>query len=129
MRVEGWESQLNAYLEAPAAFAWGQTDCALWCADWVKLATGDDFAADWRGEYATEAELAALLADRGFTSPADLPTSVGLAEIAVGFAQRGDIVLWSGCLGICNGVDSYFLTDRGVTRVRTRMARQAWRVG
>ncbi|WP_420415930.1 DUF6950 family protein [Marinovum algicola] len=32
-------------------FAWGQTDCATWCADLVLRATGHDPAADLRGTY------------------------------------------------------------------------------
>ena len=49
--------------------------------------------------------------------------------LAYAFAQRGDIVLNAqGCLGICNGVMSYFLMERGVTRFRTRECTKAWKV-
>ncbi|MGK7663384.1 MULTISPECIES: DUF6950 family protein [unclassified Marinovum] len=34
-------------------FAWGRTDCAIWCADLVFRATGHDPATDLRGTYDT----------------------------------------------------------------------------
>ena len=128
MRIEGWEVRLAEYLDAPVGFAWGACDCALWSAGWVNLATGEDFAADWKGRYSTEAELHELLTERGFASPADIPASVGLREVHPRNAQRGDVVIWNGCLGICAGMDSWFLTESGTTRVRTRLAQRAWRV-
>ena len=124
MRVQGWESLLAAYTASAPAFAWGQHDCALWCADWVALATGRDFTADWRGLYSSEAD---LLAARGLASHADIPGSVGLDEINPAFAQRGDVVLHpQGCLGICTGLLAVFLTETGLTTLRGRS--RAWRV-
>ncbi len=129
MRVRGWETALNRHVEQARPFAWGQNDCALWCADWVRAATGQDFASQWRGRYASEAELAELLASRGLTGPAELPASVGLPEVHPVFAQRGDIVLNAqGCLGVCNGLNSHFLVERGVTVFRTRSCVRAWKV-
>ena len=130
MRVEGWESLLNQYIEDAQSivFEWGQNDCALWCADWVNIATGNDFASAWRGLYTTEAELSELLTSRGYSEPQDIPTAVGLPAMNHAFAQRGDVVLWEGCLGICNGLNSYFLIERGVTGVKTRLCQQAWAV-
>jgi hypothetical protein len=129
VRIEGWEAQLNTYLHNAVEFAWGQNDCALWCSDWVNIATGQDFTGEWRGQYETEEELNALLIERGFTGPADIPASVGLAEIYPLNAQRGDIILNAqGCLGICNGINSYFLMERGITTFRTRACVRAWRV-
>ena len=127
MRTEGWEALLAEYVSAAPAFAWGQADCALWCADWVALATGTDFTGDWVGRYSSEAELQALLAARGLASHADIPGSVGLEEINPAFAQRGDVVLHpQGCLGICTGLLAVFLTESGLTTLRGRS--RAWRV-
>lgn len=130
MRFENWESLLNRHIEEARgiAFEWGVHDCALWCAEWVRRATGEDFATVWRGRYTSEDELKALLHAMDITGPEGIADEV-LTEVAVGFAKRGDIVLWSGCLGICNGVVSHFLTDRGVVRIRTRNCQKAWTVG
>lgn len=127
MRVEGWEALLAEFTATPQPFAWGRADCALWCADWVALATGQDFTSDWRERYSSEAELAALLAARGLASPADIPGAVGLEEINPAFAQRGDVVLHpQGCLGVCTGLLAVFLTETGLTTLRGRA--RAWRV-
>lgn len=129
MRIEGWESLLNAHTETVMPFQWGHNDCALWCADWVNIATGRDFASQWRGLYATERELNDLLASRGFAGPAEIPASVGLPSMHPAFAKRGDIVLNAqGCLGICNGIGSYFLIERGITAFRTNTCTHAWKV-
>lgn len=50
----------------------GTHDCALFAAGWVRLCTGIDLAADWRGKYRTLEEGAALLADAGISDPVDL---------------------------------------------------------
>jgi hypothetical protein len=131
MRVEGWESLLNRHIEDARGivFEWGVNDCALWCADWVRKATGQDFAATWRGRYTSEEELKSQLHAMGLTDPAGIADEV-LQPVETGFAKRGDIVQHPhGHLGICNGVASHFLMERGVTRVRTRDCTKAWKVG
>ncbi len=131
MRNEGWESLLNEHIEQAQGivFEWGMNDCALWAADWVNKATGNDFASQWRGLYTSEAELTALMAERELELPGDIADDVGLPLMDVPFAQRGDIVQHpQGCLGICNGVHSYFLMERGVTRIRTKDCVKAWKV-
>lgn len=46
---------LTDYLRDGAArpFAWGVNDCCLWACDWVRLQTGRDPMAGWRGRYST----------------------------------------------------------------------------
>ncbi|QEG30285.1 hypothetical protein GobsT_50890 [Gemmata obscuriglobus] len=128
-RTEGWEQLLNDHIERARdlVFQWGTTDCALWCAEWVTIATGEDFAEPWRGRYESEVELNALLVAMDLTGPADI-ADLALPRVAVAFAQRGDVVLWQNGLGICNGTHSHFLTERGVTRARTRDCTAAWQV-
>lgn len=129
MRIEGWEGLLNEHFEEArtAAFEWGMNDCALWSADWVKKATGEDFASAWRGRYTTEEELKALLDSMDVSNPEAI-ADAHLPRMNVAFAQRGDIVMWQGCLGVCNGIASYFLMERGVTTVKTRNCTVAWKM-
>jgi hypothetical protein len=47
------------------AFVWGQSDCALWCADAVRHETGFDPAADLRGTYSTELECRRIVKSAG----------------------------------------------------------------
>jgi hypothetical protein len=59
--------QLSTYLSRALAepFVWGERDCALWAAEWVRLRRGVDLGAVWRGRYSTAAGCHRLLARRG----------------------------------------------------------------
>lgn len=46
--------------ESRRPFVWGEADCALFVADWVRLCTGSDPAANLRGRYACKRTAAAL---------------------------------------------------------------------
>lgn len=50
---------------AKAGWQWGVIDCTTWAADWIVLRTGIDPMAHWRGQYASEAEAEAILAETG----------------------------------------------------------------
>jgi hypothetical protein len=128
MRCENWPSLLSDHLENAPAFQWGQNDCALWSADWVKKATGVDLTQDWRGNYSTSEEAKTFATSKGFSSYAKI-ASASLLPKQVAFAHRGDIVLHpQGCLGICNGLYSHFLTETGTIRFPTLNCLRAWRV-
>ncbi|PNG26999.1 hypothetical protein CR492_04665 [Methylocella silvestris] len=47
---------LEDYLRAAAArpFRWGECDCCLFVADWIKAVHGFDVANGWRGAYSDE---------------------------------------------------------------------------
>jgi hypothetical protein len=129
VRIEGWESRLAAYIESAGPFAWGERDCALWCAGWVKECTGQDFLADWQRQYSTEEEARALMVRRGFRD-AQAVADAHLQERPLKLAQRGDIVLHPcGALGICNGRFSHFLGESGPFKENTLDCRRAWQVG
>jgi hypothetical protein len=129
VRIEGWETLLARHIADPPPFEWGQNDCALWCADWLNKATGQDFSSHWRGTYTTENELLLLMTEQGFWSPRDIADH-HLERVSVPLAQRGDIVLHPHCaLGICDGTFSYFLTEAGITRLGTLRCPCAWKVG
>ncbi len=130
MRKEGWEKILHDHLATTKPFVWGENDCALWCADWVLKATGEDFSVDWRGKYFSEETLQTLMMEAGFTTAEEIADSTAFSIIPITFSQRGDVVLHptQGCLGICNGMFSHFLTESGLTRVSTLKCKKAWRV-
>lgn len=46
-------------------FRWGQSDCLLFCAEWIKQRTGIDVGTCFRGTYATEQEAQALIVRHG----------------------------------------------------------------
>ena len=130
MRIEGWERQLHEHIQQGRSitFCWGENDCALWSADWVMTATGKDFASDWRGKYQTEAGLQEMMFERGYAAPSDIANEA-LNPAPLSFTQRGDIVLHpQGCLGICDGIISYFLMEKGILRLHTASCIKAWKV-
>lgn len=90
MRRNDWPERLAEYIESRRrrVFRYGSDDCALFAADWVLEATGDDPAATWRG-YASESEAQALIDAAG-----GMRGLVNLPERATPMlAQRGDVVL------------------------------------
>jgi len=128
MRVQNWPSLLYLHLQDAPEFEWGQTDCVLWCADWIQKAIGEDLTDGAKGQYSTLGEAYEYLNDLGFETPADLADE-HLDQIQISYAQRGDIVLHpDGPLGICDGTYSHFLTETGKTRFTTLNCLRAWRV-
>lgn len=130
MRVDGWESRLAGYLEQARhqPFAWGENDCALWSARWVRTATGRDFLPDWRGRYSTRLGAVRLMKRRGYDGVEDIADAV-LPPVPPQFARRGDLVLHpQGALGICAGRLAYFLGEAGPTALETAACPAAWKV-
>jgi hypothetical protein len=131
MRNEGWEAILHDHINQARAsdFRWGTLDCAMWCAGWILKATGNDLASAWRGQYSDEETLQKLMQREGFSSYEAIADSTPLPAIPVSLAQRGDIMLHpQNCLGICNGISTYFLTDKGFLRFPTLKCLKAWKV-
>ncbi|HEY0684770.1 MAG TPA: hypothetical protein VGD45_20705 [Steroidobacter sp.] len=91
-RVPNWPELLAEYVESRRTrpFEWGSNDCALFLADWIVTATGVDHAKRWR-RYKTASGAAAIVKRNG--GMRRLALNAGLAEKAVGMAQRGDGVL------------------------------------
>ncbi len=93
-RAPDWPQRLAAFIEArrARAFVWGEHDCALFAADWVRECTGVDLAADLRGTYAdARGALGILNARAGL---AGICAQL-LPAVAPPFAGRGDAALAS----------------------------------
>ena len=131
MRFEGWEKLLQQHIKTAKdiTFEWGKHDCALWCADWVNIATGVDHASKWRGLYTTRIELDVVLAKLGYDSVDAIADELA-PSMHQAFAQRGDIVKHPiyDSLGICDGILTVFLTEKGIIKVRTVDCVKAWKV-
>jgi len=85
------DAALVSYLQSQAgkAFAWGELDCALFVADWVKIARGHDGAVWFRGRYSTEGEAKAYVDHNGLVSLlADCCMAIGVRR--TGKAEIGD---------------------------------------
>lgn len=87
------QSRLVAYLqrELNRPFIWGESDCALFVADWVALETGRDGAAELRGRYESEPDAARLM-PRGLLDVVDqCARSIGLDRTSE--PSAGDIAI------------------------------------
>lgn len=118
MRLADWEARLSDYLTGVAgeAYSYGQHDCALFAAGAVLAMTGNDPAVEFRGRYSTAAGSLKALKKYG---AGDLEATIASKFEAkpIGFAQRGDLVMHAGAVGVCIGADALLVTDDGLTRV------------
>lgn len=130
MRVQNWPELLADFDASARArpFKWGEWDCALMSADWIKTCTGVDPAETYRGRYKT-AKGAARILRKGLL---EFCRGFGFEEVRPMMAQRGDIAM----IGI-EGRESlgvvmagYVLAPGidGSVRVPLKMAATAWRV-
>lgn len=126
---------LDRFLETWASrpFREGERDCALQVADWVRINTGIDPAADLRGRYSTPTGMVRLLRRRGglcavMTACAEI---AGLEETAE--PVRGDVGLirlpgGQEVAGICTGRLWAVAASSGLFGSRAEVVR-AWRIG
>ena len=131
-RAENWPALLAAFIEArrARAFCWGEHDCALMAADWVREATGADFAADLRGTYQTAAEAQRIVHQRG--GLLRLCDDALPRHAAAAWAQRGDIVLAENdgreLLAVCAGHYAAAPGPQGLVAIAPAHWRAAWSV-
>lgn len=75
-------------------FSWGETDCALWAADYFLLETGQDPASHFRGKYSTKMECYSILKRGGglrnvVRNGMRRVSSVPLSDVGVAVARVG----------------------------------------
>lgn len=97
-RYSDWASRLEAFLLAQAGrkFQYGCFDCCLFVCDAVQAMTGTDPAHGLR-RYNSAKTAAAMIRSYGQSSVGGFVASVaarlGMREIAMPYAKRGDVVL------------------------------------
>lgn len=143
-RIRGWEQALVRFtmsrMRTPQE--WGSHDCCIFAADAIKTITGEDFAADFRGQYGSETEAFQLLAQLGYAdlgalASSRLPEIIRDGQPAPHFAHRGDVVLvgrewneYGEALGICDGISIIGPgVKRGIAAIPIKYAVRAWKVG
>jgi hypothetical protein len=135
-RVHGWPEHLDDYIMAARAreFSYGDFDCALFCADWIQILTGVDYAKQLRG-YDSMKDAYRIIGRFGSVQ-AMVTELTGIAPTHQAFAQRGDIILMGPCrelgeavegLGICVGVRSAFPSVKGIIDLPTLSASLCWK--
>ncbi len=105
MKKIGWHGLFLDLVDAKknTEFKWGETDCALFAADAVKIMTDTDFAEEFRGKYKSKSGAAKVLKDLGFKD-LDAAISSKFEPIDRNFSQRGDVVLFQTDLGPTTGI-------------------------
>jgi hypothetical protein len=137
-RAENWPTLLTAYIEErrEVPFTWGKADCCLFAADWVRLATDLDPAADLRGKYDSALGARRIIKRRGGLAAmvARALTTLGFREVALSLATRGDIIVRDSdngyCAGVVLGKESAFVTQNGLSFVPTKSKAdaRAWKI-
>jgi len=117
------------YIEGtmPKSFEYGKNDCALWSFKYVKILSGIDLVSKYQGKYKTWAGGRSALKKYG---DKNLITYLNnnFKEIQPSYAQRGDLLMLRGAVGICQGRFSYLLNKKGVVHRPTLDCKMAWRV-
>lgn len=127
IRRDDWEPRLAEYLAdcTDAKFQWGKMDCALFAAGAVLAMTGSDPAAAFRGRYRSCAGSVRALRLYG-QGTLEATIDALFPEKPIGFAQRGDLVLHDGAVGVCVGADAVFVGQEGERAGLVRVERRAW---
>jgi hypothetical protein len=126
-RLPDWEVRLAAYLQPLRlrAFAWGSHDCCTFAAGAVEAMTGVDPMPEFRGHYSTAIGSARAL--KRFGAGTLAATMDGKFEGAsASLAQRGDVVMTSGLLGICMGSFLIAVGREGDREGLIRIERARW---
>lgn len=126
-RLSDWEARLNAYIAAKRGevFAWGESDCCTFSAGAVEAITGEDPMPEFRGKYTTALGSVRVLDGKTLEQVLDDK----FIEVPIGFAQRGDLAMLDGCVGVVAGDYGWFVAEDGLERVKRPLWDKAWRVG
>jgi len=132
---ENWENKLNEYIESVRLipFRWGQHDCVTFVCGGILSMTGMDLFAGHDGTYRSKSGATRLVKKLAGPS-ACLVDAVNLylPGVDVKLAQRGDVVIFASGLGLCYGLNSFFISDNnlqpGLVTVPTLSCPRAWRV-
>lgn len=132
-RIDDWEQALADYLagKREAVFAWGTCDCAMFAAGAVLAMTETDPAEEIRGRYKSQAGAGRAIKRAGFADLGEWVSSK-FAEVPKVYAQRGDILMFDGSLGVCAGAVAWFVGEEdgapGLVSHPTLECERAWRV-
>lgn len=131
-QLRDWRSRLHAYLaeNADRKFQPGVFDCSLFSADCVKVITGEDPAADYRGKYTTVAQGLALLQADGYADHEDF-VAKNFTETSRFYANAGYLAVvdqrGQKGVGVVLGPSIAVVTlGRGIGHVPLSSARRAF---
>jgi len=131
MKNPDWQKRLVTVIKAAEKrpFSWGQHDCCLFAADCVEAMCGEDFAAEFRGNYNSETGAKKALLRGGGSLERVLARF--LDEVNPSLIQRGDIAVVENagrrCAGVFYGGSVWVPGDNGLVGLSGNLL-SAWRV-
>lgn len=133
-RRPDWSNRFTALImqHQRMPFAWGVQDCCQFGRKGIIAVRGKDPAKRWKlRPYKTARGALGQLKRLGGIE--QLPARAGLEEIALTYAQRGDLILGEVkpgelSFGICTGYTTAYAGEKGLAYHPTISAMRAWRV-
>lgn len=136
-RLPDWQKRLNAFIaeNAERPFSWGEWDCALFACGAVLEMTGRHPAPEFIGAYDSQRGAAEALRRLG-AGTLDATFDAHFESKPPSFAQRGDLVMAHGAIGVCMGSFALFVggletpeaSAEGLFRVSRSEFTRAWAV-
>jgi len=133
-RKPNWMPDLEAVIRSwsEKKFAWGITDCCVFCGECIKAMTGNNPFTPFAGYNDRQGALKTLKAKGRGTLPTTLVAVLGV-PLHVSKAAAGDIVLncdkKNPAIGLCVGVDSLFISpDDGLIYVETSTCGKVFKI-
>jgi hypothetical protein len=129
MRVAIWEEALSDYIsnKRDEPFQYGVNDCCMFAAGAVEAMTGVDPMEEFKGTYSDLRGSIKVLKEIG---EGDLETTLDnkFEEVAISYAQRGDLAFFDESVGVIMGSFAYFVSDEGLERIPREMWEKCWSV-
>lgn len=131
MKHTDWQKRLVTVIKAAEKrpFSWGQHDCCLFAADCVEAMCGEDFAAEFRGNYNSETGAKKALLRGGGSLERVLARF--LDEVNPSLIQRGDVAVVENagrrCAGVFYGGSVWVPGDNGLVGLSGNLL-SAWRI-
>lgn len=130
MRVQNWPELLNEYIDISyhLKFEWGVNDCALWVGQYLEKVKVTNKCSLYLKKYKTDLGAKRILKKNGYDSLEQLMDDNFTRRKNINFSSRGDVVYYQEALGLCNGINSFFLTEKdGLIAIPTLSCDIAWR--
>lgn len=126
-RKPDWEARLAAYLEPLRLrlFEWGVHDCCTFTGGAVEAMTGVDPMAEFRGKYRSAASSIRALRTLG-AGDLERTLDTKFQPVTPALAQRGDIIMHNGLLGICLGAVAVCVGREGEREGLMLFSRAEW---
>ncbi|MCE9679622.1 hypothetical protein LZP69_10665 [Shewanella sp. AS1] len=113
-------------------FVWGEHDCCLMAADWLKANGRGDLAAEFRGKYTTAFGAIRAYRREGYFSIADLLAAKLGEPTSTLLLRRGAVVLLDtptgDVVGLYQGSDCFALGPDGLVSYPKTQIKQGWNV-